>query len=273
VLDSAGNDLSSAVTELPPPDPATNQRAAYEIALPVRPFDHAITLHVYDTSDRLPTDNHATLTVRVPLTGTLFLAGSPEPLEPGAVRFASGVPLAFTGVIATSAYVSAAAPLLLTGDGLTLSDVRFVRRDGRTLELSFTATAPDAAATRRAVTLTVSGYPTTFVLQQGEAPLASYTVSDVLAFPNPASGPVRILFRTTAPASPGRILIYTVGGRRVAVLPFGADRVDEGQGLLNWDGRDGEGDAVANGVYLYRVELDAPGGGLRSGMQRLVVMR
>jgi hypothetical protein len=273
VLDSAGNDLSSAVTELPPPDPATNQRAAYEIALPVRPFDHAVTLHVYDTSDRLPTDNHATLTVRLPLTGTLFLAGSTEPLEPGAVRFASGVPLAFTGVIATSAYVPAAAPLLLTGDGLTLSDVRFVRRDGRTLELSFTATAPDAAATRRAVTLAVSGYPTTFVLQQGEAPLASYTLSDVLAFPNPAAGPVRILFRTTAPASPGRILIYTVGGRRVAVLPFGADRVDDGQGLLNWDGRDGEGDAVANGVYLYRVELDAPGGGLRSGMQRLVVMR
>ncbi len=273
VLDSAGNDLSAAVTELPPPDPATNQRAGYEIALPVRPFDHAVTLHVYDTADRLPTDNHATLTVRLPLTGTLFLAGSPEPLESGAVRFASGVPLDFTAVVAMPAFVAAETPLLLTGDGLTLSNIHLARRDGRTLDLAFTATAPDAAATVRAVTLAVSGYPTTFVLQQGEAPLAAYTVSDVLAFPNPASGPVRILFRTTAPASPGRIVIYTVGGRRVAVVPFGAERVDDGQGLLTWDGRDGEGDVVANGVYLYRVELEAPGGGLRSGMQRLVVMR
>jgi hypothetical protein len=273
VLDSAGNDLSAAVTELPPPDPATNQRARYEIALPVRPFEHTVTLHVYDTADRLPTDNHATLTVRLPLTGTLFLAGSPEPLEPGAVRFASGVPLDLTAVVVTPAFVSAETPLELTGDGLTLSNVHLARRDGRTLDLVFTATAPDAAATLRAVTLTVGIYPTTFVLQQGEAPLAAYTVSDVLAFPNPASGPVRILFRTTAPASPGRIVIYTVGGRRVAVLPFGADQVDDGQGRLTWDGRDGEGDAVANGVYLYRVELEAPGGSLRSGMQRLVVMR
>ncbi len=273
VLDSAGNDLSAAVTELPPPDPATNQRAVYEIALPVRPFDHAVTLHVYDTSDRLPSDNHATLTVRLPLTGTLYLAGSPEPVEPGAVRFAAGVPLDFTAVVATPSYVPAGASLLLTGEGLTLANVHVSRRDGRTLDLSFTATAPDAGATLRGVTLVVDGYPTAFVLQQGEGPLEAYSLGEVLAYPNPAPGPVRILFRTTAPACPGRIAIYTVGGRRVAMLPFGADRVDAGQGLLTWDGRDGEGDAVANGVYLYRVELDAPGGGLRSGMQRLVVMR
>src|SRR5437763_1798262 len=79
--------------------------------------------------------------------------------------------------------------------------------------------------------------------------------------------------RATAPASPGAILICPVGGRRVAVLPVGAGRLAEGRGLLHGDGRAGEGDAVANGVYLCRVELDGPGGGLRRGMQRLVVMR
>ncbi|MHB8079968.1 MAG: C25 family cysteine peptidase, partial [Candidatus Krumholzibacteriia bacterium] len=208
VLDSAGNDLSAAVTELPPVDPASDQRATYEIALPVRPFDHEVTLHVYDTSDRLPTDNHATLTVRMPLTAAVFLAGSPAPLEPGAVRFAAGVPLDFTAVVATPAYVPAGAVLQLTGDGLTLSNVRLVRRDGRTLDLAFTAVAPDAAVAPRAVTLIVAGYPTTFVLQEGEAPLGSYTLGEVLAFPNPAPGAVRILFRTTAPASPGRLVIY-----------------------------------------------------------------
>ena len=43
--------------------------------------------------------------------------------------------------------------------------------------------------------------------------------------------------------------------------------------IVPWNGRDRAGDRLANGVYLYRVELDTALGAVSSGMQRLVVMR
>ena len=46
-----------------------------------------------------------------------------------------------------------------------------------------------------------------------------------------------------------------------------------GSQVVDWDGRDNEGDKLANGVYLYRVEIVTNHGPLVSDMQRLVVMR
>ena len=274
VLDSENDDLSSAVTELPPPDPDSNQRAVYEIALPVRPFDHTVTLHVYDTSDRTPTDDHATFTVRLPQTAAIYLAGQTEPVVPGEVRFVTGVPLSFTATFGSAAWIGTTATLQLTGENLGLSGVSLARRDPRTLDVAFTAVATADSSGERAVVLTVDGYATKWVLQAAPEPLGAWQVSETLAFPNPAAGPLRFLFRTDAPPLAGRVVIYSVSGRRVATLRFGPERIDaEGRGLVPWDGRDGAGDALGNGVYLYRIELDAPNGGPRSGMQRLVMMR
>ena len=46
-----------------------------------------------------------------------------------------------------------------------------------------------------------------------------------------------------------------------------------GHEVVSWNGRDREGDELANGTYLYRVELSGPLGNVRSDMQRLVIMR
>jgi flagellar hook assembly protein FlgD len=69
---------------------------------------------------------------------------------------------------------------------------------------------------------------------------------------------------------PFRIQVYTVSGRLVAVVPFAVASADV---VVPWDGRDREGDRIANGVYLYRVQVEGAAGQARSDMQRLVVMR
>jgi flagellar hook assembly protein FlgD len=62
-----------------------------------------------------------------------------------------------------------------------------------------------------------------------------------------------------------KIRIFTVAGRKVKdidVMPalnasqFGAD----GNGLyrVQWDGRDNDGDKLANGVYIYRITIKTP---------------
>jgi hypothetical protein len=40
-----------------------------------------------------------------------------------------------------------------------------------------------------------------------------------------------------------------------------------------WNGRDAEGDELANGVYLYRVSATAPGGRHADQLGRLVKLR
>ena len=65
--------------------------------------------------------------------------------------------------------------------------------------------------------------------------------------------------------------MFNVGGRHVARLPFNFG--GGGSGIVDWDGRDSDGDQLGNGTYLYRIEMDTPAGHIVSDMQRLVVMR
>jgi hypothetical protein len=57
------------------------------------------------------------------------------------------------------------------------------------------------------------------------------------------------------------------------VLDVTPSSFNDTSAVVPWDGRDESGDALANGVYLYRVELNGPQGAVASDVQRLVVMR
>jgi flagellar hook assembly protein FlgD len=97
------------------------------------------------------------------------------------------------------------------------------------------------------------------------------TISRVYSYPNPMVDRTRFLFETAAASGQGVIRVFSVAGRVVARIPFSFG--GGGAGIVEWDGRDSEGDDLANGTYLYRVEMDAPGGRITSPVQRLVVMR
>ena len=98
-------------------------------------------------------------------------------------------------------------------------------------------------------------------------------VSAIRSYPNPFSDRTYITWLGTQDSEP-EVRIYTVTGRLIRTLR-GDVRADlDGYGYVEWDGRDEDGDRVANGVYLCRVALTRPG--LRrpsQGMGKLVVMR
>ena len=48
--------------------------------------------------------------------------------------------------------------------------------------------------------------------------------------------------------------VFTAGGQRVVTLVSGARGA--GSFSVHWDGRDDDGDALASGVYLYRLETE-----------------
>jgi hypothetical protein len=89
---------------------------------------------------------------------------------------------------------------------------------------------------------------TTFVV----ASTSNLSLSDVFNYPNPFAHATTFTFQQNQ-SSPidVEIKIYTLAGRIIRVLRS-SDVMDRFV-RIGWDGRDEDGDVLANGVYLYRV--------------------
>ena len=74
-------------------------------------------------------------------------------------------------------------------------------------------------------------------------------IEDVTLFPNPTPGPCRLVFELSDPMAV-QWDIYTLAGSRLRTL---REEFTDGRARAScdWDGRDAEGDEIANGVYLY----------------------
>lgn len=89
-------------------------------------------------------------------------------------------------------------------------------------------------------------------------------VSNVLNYPNPFSTSTKFVYTLTGSESPThyKIQIMTVSGRIVKEITqdeIGPLQVGTHVTDYAWDGRDEFGDALANGVYLYRVVVENEG--------------
>ena len=84
---------------------------------------------------------------------------------------------------------------------------------------------------------------------------AAVAIQDVALFPNPTAGPSRLVFELSDPMEV-EWTIHSLAGhpvRRIRrIFP------EAGPQIMEWDGRDGEGDELANGVYLYVVRGRLP---------------
>jgi flagellar hook assembly protein FlgD len=77
-------------------------------------------------------------------------------------------------------------------------------------------------------------------------------ITNVYNFPNPFSSTTLFTFEQNQVASiDAEIKIYTVAGRLIQSLR--KENVNEHFVRIPWDGRDREGDLLANGVYLYKL--------------------
>lgn len=257
----------AVVTETPLEGATDDQRTTFRVELPVPTSDAEAVLHLYDTADRGPADDHFTFTLRLPTAVVLHLDG--ELYEPGVTPL-PGSDAVFTGRLVTSAFLDEGVSLELQGRNVDLSAVTLERVDEHTIDLAFTA---DRTGSGEAVAiLLIDGLGTEIPLEGGGTG-GGDTITDIGAFPNPAAGATRFVIDTDLPPGPGRILVYTVAGHLAAVVDVRAADFGSGGAVVPWNGRDDRGDSLANGVYLYRVELTTAAGTVASGMQRLVWMR
>ena len=55
-----------------------------------------------------------------------------------------------------------------------------------------------------------------------------------------------------------RIKIFTVSGRLIRELD--RTNITDKNVVIDWDGRDSDGDAIANGVYIYKIFINSQDG-------------
>jgi len=75
-------------------------------------------------------------------------------------------------------------------------------------------------------------------------------ITNVFNYPNPFTSSTTFTFDVSRDCKV-KIKVYTVGGRMIETI----DNLQVGAGMyqLYWDGRDRDGDVLANGVYLYKI--------------------
>ncbi len=98
-------------------------------------------------------------------------------------------------------------------------------------------------------------------------------ITDVMNYPNPFAGATSFTFRQNllTPLTV-TIKIYTVAGRLIQSI----DAASPGEPFLkiDWDGRDRDGDRLANGVYLYKVVAKTADGRFTSeALGRMAVLK
>jgi hypothetical protein len=76
--------------------------------------------------------------------------------------------------------------------------------------------------------------------------------------PNPFQDESTLVYELSLPAARVRLRVFTISGREI----YKEDGLPASKGVrhVRWDGRDGDGDAVANGLYFYELTAwDAAG--------------
>ncbi|MDX9759811.1 MAG: C25 family cysteine peptidase [Bacteroidota bacterium] len=80
-------------------------------------------------------------------------------------------------------------------------------------------------------------------------------IAEVYNFPNPFQNETAFTFLLTGAEPPREVevKVYTVAGRLIRTLSYPASSMRIGYNALKWDGRDQDGDTLANGVYFYKI--------------------
>ena len=275
VTEGDGQDLTSEVVAMAdslPPGETDHQEMYYRLAVPIRPYAHTMDVEIWDTGAVQPGDRRWTLTLKVGQEAELTTGG--ELVDPDVFTFEPDLPVDFHMLVTSAAFLTDAMTYTLTSgndENLVITDETIVHTGDHTLEVTYTAMAPAGTEGERSVVLGIDTYETVWVLQAGEQALPVVAIGRVFNFPNPMGSSTRFVYETDAASCRGTIRVFSTAGRTVAHIPV--QHTGGGSGVAEWDGRDNEGDELANGTYLYRIELDAPGGRISSGVQRLVVMR
>lgn len=98
-----------------------------------------------------------------------------------------------------------------------------------------------------------------------------YGITELYNYPNPMKTETNFIFNLSGSESVvnSKIKIYTVSGKIIREIDYPASA---GSNQISWDGKDSDGDFIANGTYLYKLVIDNELN-IETKIQKLVVLR
>jgi len=145
-------------------------------------------------------------------------------------------------------------------DGLDLDGVSVQAPDPRDSTAWEARFSQKLAAGNHVLTVVVGDFEAEYPFSVGGSGL----VMDAFNFPNPFDDGTNICFSLNIDADAGRIMIFNVSGILVREMAIPRNLLGAAPpGAPNavwWDGRDLTGDRVANGTYIYVIDIEKDGG-------------
>lgn len=104
--------------------------------------------------------------------------------------------------------------------------------------------------------------------------LSESRIMQVYNFPNPFKSETSFTFMLTGAKAVESlsIRIFTVAGRKIRQLDVPGNALKVGFNRVYWDGRDSDGDEIANGYYFYQVSIHSEGKSI-SSIEKLVKVK
>jgi hypothetical protein len=101
---------------------------------------------------------------------------------------------------------------------------------------------------------------------------AEVKLLDVYNYPNPFKNETYFTFKLTQIPDELKIKIFSVAGRLIKVLYKKSNELNYDFNRIYWDGRDSQGDHLANGVYFYKMIMKK-GDKTESVTQKMAIIR
>ncbi len=99
-----------------------------------------------------------------------------------------------------------------------------------------------------------------------------FQILDVYNYPNPFPSGTYFTFKLPQLPDELDILIYTVAGRLIKQIKVYSPQLNYDFNKIYWDGRDEDGDLLANGVYFYKIIIKRAGA-TNNVIQKLAIVR
>jgi hypothetical protein len=93
-------------------------------------------------------------------------------------------------------------------------------------------------------------------------------------YPNPFARDTYFSFELAGSVAPDElsVRIFTIAGRRIKEIVLSQSQIHVGFNRVYWDGRDSDGDELANGYYFYQVTVKG-GGKTETSIEKLAKLR
>jgi flagellar hook assembly protein FlgD len=97
---------------------------------------------------------------------------------------------------------------------------------------------------------------------------------EMFNYPNPFAMDTYFTLKLSGSRAPEEmaIRVFTVAGRKIRELRIPSSSLHVGFNRIHWDGRDEEGDEVANGYYFYQATMKGEGN-VQSEIRKLVKVK